>query len=92
VSPIVQNETTNAPAPTEAPVRGQGRVMRVLAVVLAVAGALLLGFGWWGTHTAAARFGDGFVPIGAGSLGGMLLIAGILVDIVAERRSRKAAR
>jgi len=66
--------------------------MRVLAVVLALAGAALLAFGWWGTHTAAARFGDGFVPIGTGTLGGLLIIAGVIVDIVAERRSRKAAR
>ncbi|HEX8905856.1 MAG TPA: hypothetical protein VF771_13480 [Longimicrobiaceae bacterium] len=66
--------------------------MRVLATVLAVAGALLLAFGFWGTHTAAARFGDGFIPIAAGTLGGLLLIAGVLVDIAAERRRRNTAR
>jgi len=65
--------------------------MRVLAMILAAAGVLLLGFGWWGTHTAVARFGDGFVPIAASSAGGLLLIAGVIVDIAAERRRKKAA-
>jgi hypothetical protein len=66
--------------------------MRVLATVLAIAGALLLAFGFWGTHAAVARFGDGFVPIAASTLGGLLLIAGVIVDLVAERRRAKAAR
>jgi hypothetical protein len=66
--------------------------MRMLATVLAVAGALLLAFGFWGTHAAAARFGDGFIPIAASTLGGLLLIAGVIIDLVAERRRAKAAR
>jgi hypothetical protein len=66
--------------------------MRVLATTLAVSGALLLAFGFWGTHMAAARFGDGFVPIGASSLGGLLLIAGVLVDLAAQYRRRNTAR
>jgi hypothetical protein len=53
---------------------------------------LLLAFGWWGTHTAVARFGNGFIPIAASSAGGLLLIARVLVDIAAERRHRNAAR
>jgi hypothetical protein len=66
--------------------------MRTLATIFAAAGVLLLAFGWWGTHTAAARFGNGFIPIAASSAGGLLLIAGVLVDIAAERRHRNAAR
>lgn len=66
--------------------------MRRIALVLALAGVALLAFGLWGTHGGAARFGDGFIPIGAGAVGGIVLIAGILVDIVAERRQRKAAK
>lgn len=92
MSAIVTDEQTNTPAPTRAPVRRDGRVMRTVALALALAGVALLAFGLWGTHGGAARFGDGFVPIGAGSLGGMLLIAGVLVDIAAERRRRKASR
>ena len=61
-------------------------------MILAAAGVLLLAFGWWGTHTAVARFGRGFIPIAASSAGGLLLIAGVLVDIAAERRRRKATR
>lgn len=87
---LAQDERKDAPAGSEPPVRKSGSVLRIVAVVLALAGAALLAFGFWGTHAAAARFGDGFVPIGAGSLGGMLLIAGIIVDIAAERRSKKA--
>jgi hypothetical protein len=66
--------------------------MRGIAMTLAAAGVLLLAFGFWGTQVAAARFGDGFVPIASGSAGGLLLIAGILVDIMADRRRRKAGR
>ena len=67
-------------------------MMRTLALVLTLSGIALLAFGFWGTHSAADRFGDGFVPIGAGSLGGMLIIAGVIADIVAERRRRKASQ
>lgn len=86
----MNDDRTEAPAASQVPARWNG--LRVLAVLLAIAGALLLAFGWWGTHTAAARFGDGFVPIGGATLGGLLIIGGVIVDLVAERRSRKAAR
>lgn len=64
--------------------------MRAIPTTLAILGVLLLAFGFWGTHAGAARYGRGFVPIAAGSAGGMLLIAGVLVDLAAERRSRRA--
>lgn len=65
--------------------------MRVIPTILALCGVLLLAFGFWGTHAGLARFGDGFVPIAAGSLGGLVLIAGVIVDLAAEHRQRKAA-
>jgi hypothetical protein len=65
--------------------------MRRLAIVLATGGVLLLAFGLWGTHAGAARYGRGFIPIAAGSAGGILLIAAVLADMAAERRRRKAA-
>lgn len=92
MSAIVRNDSTDAPAGETRPVRAGGGGLRVIAIVLALAGAALLAFGFWGTHGGAARFGDGFVPIGAGSLGGILIIAGVIADIVAERRHRKATR
>jgi len=66
--------------------------MRVIPTVIALCGVLLLAFGYWGTHAGAARFGNGFVPIAASAAGGLLLIAAAIVDIVADRRSRKPAR
>ena len=65
--------------------------MRVVPTIIALCGVALLAFGYWGTHAGAARFGDGFVPIAASSAGGLLLITGALVDILAERKRRKAA-
>jgi hypothetical protein len=64
--------------------------MRVIPTVIALCGVLLLAFGYWGTHAGAARFGDGFVPIAASSLGGLLLIAAAIVDIVADRKRKKS--
>lgn len=90
MSTIVQNKPTDAPAGPPAPVRAPS--MRVIPTIVALAGVLLLAFGLWGTHGGIARFGDGFVPIAAGSLGGLLLIAGVLVDIIADRRLKKSAR
>ena len=66
--------------------------LRVIPTTLALCGVLLLAFGLWGTHGGAARFGRGFVPIAAGSAGAFLIIAGVLVDLAAEWRKRKAAR
>ena len=65
--------------------------MRVIPTVIALCGVFLLAFGYWGTHAGAARFGDGFIPIAASSLGGLLLIAAAIVDIVADRKRRKSA-
>lgn len=68
--------------------------MRTLPTILAAIGILLLAFGFWGTSTqmGAARFSDGFIPIAASSAGGLVLIAGVLVDIMAERRHKKKAK
>jgi hypothetical protein len=70
--------------------------MRKIATTLALAGALLLAIGFWGTQSAAGhqRFADmnGFVPLAMTTLGGLLLITAAIVDMLAERRQRKAAR
>jgi hypothetical protein len=70
--------------------------MRKIATTLAVTGALLLAFGFWGTQTAMGRHQfdemDGIIPVAAGTLGGFCLIAAAIVDMLAERRERKAAR
>jgi hypothetical protein len=70
--------------------------MRKIATTLALAGALLLAFGFWGTQSAAGhqRFADmnGFVPLAMTTLGGLLLITAAILDMLAERRQRKAAR
>ena len=65
--------------------------MRVLATVLAACGVPLLAFGFWGTHAAAARFGDGSIPIAVSCVGGLLVIAGVAIDMAAERARKKAA-
>lgn len=88
VSDIVQNEPVKAPAGNAAPVHG----MRVLPTALVLVGVALLVFGWWGTHAAAERFGKGTIPIGASALGGLVIIAGVLVDIRAERKRKKSAK
>ncbi|HEU4559736.1 MAG TPA: hypothetical protein VFS20_17920 [Longimicrobium sp.] len=90
VSTIAQNEPTDAPAETRAPVGPHS--MRVLPTVLVLVGVALLVFGWWGTHAAAARFDNGAIPIGASALGGLVIIAGVLVDIMAERKRKKSGK
>ena len=66
--------------------------MRIIPTVIALCGVALLAFGYWGTHAGAARYGNGYVPIAASAAGGLLLIAGAVVDMAAERRHRKAAK
>lgn len=70
--------------------------MRKIATTLAIAGALLLAFGFWGTQTATGRHQfdemDGIIPVAAGTLGGFCLIAAAIVDMLAERRERRAAK
>jgi len=70
--------------------------MRKIATTLAIAGALLLAFGFWGTQSAAGhqRFADmnGFVPLAMTTLGGLLLITAAIIDMLAERRQRKAEK
>jgi hypothetical protein len=70
--------------------------MRKIATTLALAGALLLAFGFWGTQSAAGhqRFADmnGFVPLAMTTLGGLLLITAAIIDMLAERRQRRASQ
>lgn len=70
--------------------------MRKIATTLALAGALLLAFGFWGTQSAAGhqRFANmnGFVPLAMTTLGGLLLITAAILDMLAERRQRRAAK
>ena len=61
--------------------------MRVAAGVLAVLGAALLAFGYWGLETVAGRraFDEmaGMIPFGAQVLGALLLI---LAAVIASAR------
>lgn len=73
--------------------------MRAASAVLAVSGALLLAFGWWGTETVAGRrrYDEmaGIIPEFAGMLGVLLLIAAAVLAViaVAERwRERRSVR
>jgi hypothetical protein len=70
--------------------------MRPAALILAVAGAALLAFGFWGAQTAAGRHRfdemDGIIPVAAGTLGGFCLIAAVVLDMLAERRERRATK
>jgi hypothetical protein len=83
---------TEIPAGGEAQVRQGVPVLRALAAALAAAGVLLLAFGFWATHTGATPFGDAFIPTASGALGAIVLIAGVLADMLAERLRRKAPR
>ena len=59
-------------------------------IVLLVAGAGLLGFGWWGMSTARGRsaFDEmaGMIPLAAGALGVILLMAGALWALLGRTR------
>jgi hypothetical protein len=63
--------------------------VRAAAAVLALAGTLLLAFGWWGTETVAGqhRFDEmaGMIPFGATVLGALLLVAGLAVGLIGAR-------
>jgi len=58
--------------------------------MLALAGALLLAFGWWGLETTAGRhrFDEmaGMVPLAAGALGALLLTAGSILGMIRAQR------
>lgn len=60
-----------------------------IATVLGVVGLALLAFGWWGVQTTAGRraFDEmaGMIPMGAGALGALLLLAAVVVAIVTRR-------
>jgi len=71
--------------------------MRVTAVLLALSGALLMAYGWWGVNTVAGRrrYDEmaGMIPFGLGVLGALLLVAGVVVALIAfleVRRERRA--
>jgi hypothetical protein len=57
---------------------------------LAITGAALIGFGWWGVNTAAgrARFDEmaGMIPFGAQVLGGALLLVAAIMALVVRWR------
>jgi hypothetical protein len=66
--------------------------MRRIALVLALAGAALLAFGFWGTQTAAGqqRYGGmtDNIPLLASILGGLLVLGAASIDMLAEKRTR----
>ncbi len=67
---------------------------RVITIILAVAGAGLLAFGWWGmnTPTGQRRFDEmaGIIPFWAGLLGGFLLCVAIVVALIGRLRRARA--
>lgn len=68
--------------------------MKPAATLLAVIGAALAAFGWWGAQTLAGRHRfdemDGIIPAAAGFLGVVLLAVAGGVALLAGRRSRHA--
>jgi len=70
--------------------------MRVTAVILALSGALLVAYGWWGVNTVAGRrrYDEmaGMIPFGLGVLGVLLLAAGAVVALIAVLRARRGRR
>ena len=70
--------------------------MKIATVALAVAGAALGGFGWWGIYTAAGmrRYDemDGLIPFFAGVAGLFLLAVAAVVALFAMGRSRRKPR
>jgi hypothetical protein len=69
---------------------------RAIAAVLAVSGALLLAFGWWGMETVAGRrrYDEmaGMIPEFAGMLGVLLLVAAAVLALIAVAERRRGAR
>jgi hypothetical protein len=64
--------------------------LRTAAAVLAVAGAGLVGFGWWGVNTAAGqrRYDEmaGMIPFFAEVAGAILLVVAFLLLLLSARR------
>ena len=62
------------------------QIMRVAAASFAVAGVLLVAFGWWGTETRAGRqdFDEmaGMIPFSAEVVGAVLLACAAVLAIV----------
>jgi hypothetical protein len=65
--------------------------VRPLLLVLAVAGACLLAFGYWGVNTVRGRqmFDEmaGMIPMGVGALGALCLAAAVVIYVVGRIRS-----
>ncbi|HEX6747989.1 MAG TPA: hypothetical protein VF092_11915 [Longimicrobium sp.] len=57
---------------------------------------LLIGFGWWGLETVSGqrRFDEmsGMIPLGAGFLGAILLLVGLVVLFLDARRRGRMGR
>lgn len=70
--------------------------VKVAILVLAMAGAALALFGWWGIYTAAGmrRYDemDGLIPFFAGVAGLFLLAVAAIVTLFALWRSRRKPR
>lgn len=70
--------------------------MKIAALVLAVVGAALVVFGWWGIYTAAGmrRYDemDGLIPFFAGVAGLFLLAVAVIVALFVLWRSRRKPR
>lgn len=64
---------------------------RVAGIVLAVAGAGLVGFGWWGVNTAAGqrRYDEmaGMIPFFAGIAGFGLLVIALVLFLLLTRKT-----
>ncbi|HEX8243329.1 MAG TPA: hypothetical protein VF541_07530 [Longimicrobium sp.] len=67
--------------------------MRVITLLLALSGAALLAFGYWGIYTPAGqrRFDEmaGIIPFWAALLGGFLLCVAALLALVGWLRRRR---
>jgi hypothetical protein len=65
--------------------------MKAAATVLAIVGAALCAFGWWGIDTAAGqrRYDemDGLIPFFAGCAGLFLLAVAAILALLAWRRA-----
>ena len=70
--------------------------VKIAILILAVAGAALAVFGWWGIYTAAGmrRYDemDGLIPFFAGVAGLFLLAVAAIVALFALWRSRRKPR
>ncbi|MBI4468308.1 MAG: hypothetical protein HY650_03190 [Acidobacteria bacterium] len=64
--------------------------MRIALWILTTLGAILAGFGWWGTKTTLGRqaFDEmaGIIPFAAGAFGTILLITAVLLWTVQRLR------